>query len=1250
MPTNLPRLLILSCLAALCGPSLSFADEPKSNRATSEQIAFFEAKIRPLLIAHCGECHGEEEPEGELTLTTTAGLLAGRPGGQVIVAGAPTASSLIQAVRYTGRLKMPPESKLDEQLIVQLTKWVKSGAATPLGTPGARPAADFQITPEDRTFWSHLPISDPPAPQLADDHWSLNHIDRFVLRKLREHGLEPSPRAAKLQLVRRATFDLLGLPPTGEQIESFLADNRPDAWERLVDRLLASPEYGERWGRRWLDVARYADTNGGGFDYVYPTAYQYRDYVVRAHNADKPFDQFLIEQLAGDLLPFDGDEDAYVEARRATGFLTLAPKGLGQQDKTLMVMDVVDDQLDVIGRSLLGVTISCARCHDHKFDPISTADYYALGGILHSTRSVQDTDKNPSYWPEVALESPPATARRKALAKQLADAKSRLGEYSAAAQREIVAGERPKLERYLLKAAASIDDGPGRRPVGHWDFNEVNAATAASNAGPALTLSNFDAPDKPTPRSLTGRFGNALEFASPGSVVQAEGPLAAIDFGTTDDFTISFWMRTDKGYAPQTADTLVSANYGSAMWFIALRPGGYNGIYLRHYNGKTSVDIKPQQSRQALLTDGGWHNIVFTNRRANEGSVYIDGELVGAAPIKAVSRLADFSKSTKFSIGSSHNQFRGAIDDVVIWRQALEPRDVKVRFAVAQAIDFDARRSRELLDFAASDLALAIVGDFAVSHVKATSLDWGEVSSADGAFVARTGIDGRGVTGRPATAADRQLVEKQVVKQEDEKRSKTADGPPLIPALVDGFVSQLRRIDPSSPLLPLAAFVHSPAAARGAKFGELSNDAKLKGHPARQLLADFAADPPSTLSNAVTRFVAAANAKVDDKETALSQSLSSATGPLRAKNCEPHFTAAARERIAAARARVAELTERQPPPPISTMVAADGPAPHNLAIHVAGNPKNLAAVVERRFPAIFSTDQPEIAAGSSGRLEMGRWIANERNPRTARVAVNRVWQGHFGQALVRTSDDFGRQGERPSHPELLDWLSSELTRNGWSMKWLHRTILRSATYQQSSVYVESAAAKDGGNRLLWRMNRRRLEAEALRDALLAVSAELDLQMYGTFQNWKPKIFSVDDANRPTATYESVRRSIYLPIVRDAVYEVFQLFDFSDPNSVYASRVETTVASQALFLMNSSFVDERATRFADLCLQQPASERLEFVYRRALGRPPTADEMARGEAFLVRIAGAAPPDSQPSHYALKALAKVVFSLNEFIYVD
>jgi hypothetical protein len=361
---------------------------------------FFEAKIRPVLANSCFACHGPKMQMAGLNLSTADSFFKGSQRGPVVVKGDPDKSRLIQAVSYGAELKMPPDGKLQDQQIADLEKWVAIGAPWP-ESPASAAISGSQKTqygPAQREFWSFCPVKKVGLPDVRDVSWVRTPVDRFILAKLESKGLSPAPPSDKLALLRRATYDLTGLPPTEQEISAFLSDTSSDAYSKVVDRLLASPRYGEHWGRHWLDVARYAESTGADEDRRYPHAWRYRDYVIDAFNRDLSYDEFILEQLAGDLLPEREPNRVNTDAIVATGFLALGQKPIAQQDKVKMVYDVVDEQIDVTSKAFLALTISCARCHDHKFDPISTRDYYSLASIFASTRSFKKIEGTVSQF------------------------------------------------------------------------------------------------------------------------------------------------------------------------------------------------------------------------------------------------------------------------------------------------------------------------------------------------------------------------------------------------------------------------------------------------------------------------------------------------------------------------------------------------------------------------------------------------------------------------------------------------------------------------------------------------------------------------------------------------------------------------------------------------------------------------------------------------------------------------------------
>ncbi|MBI82159.1 MAG: hypothetical protein CMJ81_03095 [Planctomycetaceae bacterium] len=757
--------------------------------ADSRTSDFFEKKIRPLLADKCWRCHGPLQQKSELRLDAPEHLAAGGTLGTVVTPGIPDKSLLIQVVQQTGKLKMPPDEMLSAAQVAALQEWVRGGAIWPTTDDSLRPAQktdEALFTPGEKAHWSFQPIRDPALPPVKDNDWPTTDLDRFILARLEQAGLVPSPQAGKRTLIRRVTFDLLGLPPTVEEINKFLQDESVDAYAKLVDRLLESPHYGERWGQQWLDVVRYADTTANDGNFVMRYAYLYRNYVIDAFNGDMPYDQFVVEQLAGDLLPPADNLDVTVRRHIAPALLMLGPKALPEADREQLRMDIVDELIDVTSRAFLGLTVACARCHDHKFDPIPTEDYYSLAGIFRSLKIIRETGHITWMWTE----------------------------------------------------------------------------------HPLLTL--------------------------PGN----ETPLMIM----------------------------------------------------------------------APLEDGG----------------------------------------------------------------------------------------------------------------------------------------------------------------------------------------------------------------------------------------------------------------------------------------------------------------------------------RNLRVHLRGDYNDLGQEVPRRFLRIIAgEDQTPITTKQSGRLELAQWIASPTNPLTARVMVNRIWQGHFLQGIVASSDNFGKMGQPATHPRLLDWLASRFIESGWSVKAMHRLIMLSSTYRMSSTHLrESPPASttdprsvDPDNRYLWRMNRRRLEAEALRDALLAISGQLDRKVGGggemparIYENGavvdeKAGLVSAADVGLDYEGYQVPRRTIYLPVIRNATYEMLAMFDVADANTVTSVRNDTTVVTQSMFMLNNHFVRDQALHLTRQLFPEEGSAPepdkedvrsfadkmpVEQAYLATLGRPPTDMEVRSAIEYLqtyITETSAGQKDHVPGKIAAwQSYCQLLFCLNEFLYVD
>jgi len=821
---GLPLLIrvFLVCSGAVCLAAAELL--PADHAARMERgLAEFQKEVRSILSENCVGCHGGEKTKGGLNLATREGLLKGGTEGAVVVPFKASESRLLKLVRHEEEPHMPEKKPaLSGAAIKALVDWIDHGAPYEGSLIAGVVAAKKEtatVSEDAKKLWAFQPVREVEPPKFRG---VAHPVDQFILAKATEKGLAISKVADRRTLIRRAAYDLTGLPPTVEEIAAFVNDRAPDAFERMIGRFLDSPHYGERWGRWWLDVARYADSNGQDENKVMANAWRYRDWVVRSFNANQRFDAFITEQLAGDLLPAAGASEREIFDRwTATGFLVLGPKMLAEQDKAKLVMDLVDEQIDVVSRAFLGLTVACARCHDHKFDPIPARDYYAMAGIFKSTKTMENLAFVSKF-----------NERRVTPKEQLA-----------------------KIEAFEKAIAATA--------------NELKSAIRLAN--------------RELVESLGILFGPEAGMAAPKEMRSA-------------------------------------------------------------YRLPSLLKIEELEKRRE--------------------------ELIASAP--------------------GPREF------------ALSVEEDKV-----------------------ADLPVHLRG----SHLNPTK-----------------------------------------------------DPVPR------GFIQAAMR------------------------------------------------------------------------------------GPM-------------------------------------------APAPAN----------------------------------KSGRLELAQWLTSRENPLTARVMVNRIWQAHFGEGLVRTPENFGVRGETPSHPELLDWLAREFIRSGWDVKALHRLILTSATWKQGAAgdsrASKRAAMVDPENRLLWHFPRQRLEAEIIRDALLAVSGRLDETMGGTLVAWKNDEYTPAD----TVSEKSARRSIYLPVVRDRVYAPFTIFDFANPSVGVSKRTPTVVSHQALFFMNSPLVKDCAAALAKSLIAgapMDSKTRVKMAYERAFGRLPTDAETRRALQFIASDSATEEGDRELK--AWSAWCQILFAANEFVY--
>jgi mono/diheme cytochrome c family protein len=1105
-------ILLATALVLAAASTAVAADPPPPTEAAG--IEFFEKRVRPVLAENCYRCHGPDKQESELMLNSRGAILKGGDRGPAVVPGKPDDSRLILAVRYTDdKLRMPPKGKLKDEQIADLVAWVKMGAPGPKDDAAAvRPSSDFNLA-ERRKHWVYQPVKPVAPPAAKNRDWCHSPIDFFILARLEAAGLSPAPPADKRTLIRRVTFDLIGLPPPPEEVEAFVKDNAPDAYEKLVDKLLASQHYGERWGRHWLDVVRYSETLGFEFDYDLYNAWRYRDYVIRAFNADLPYDRFVIEHLAGDLLPDPRRHptEGTNESILATGFFWMGEGKQTPVDIRQEEADRIDNQIDVLGKAFLAQTVACARCHDHKFDAISTRDYYALSGYLKSSRYQQAFIDPPERITAKAAQ----LAALKAMVRDLAateltpawlDEASRASQYLLAARKVMAAPD--------AKVATAAEFGLDAARLERW----VKALRHKDTAGTDHPLFAW--------RQLTGDTRDADRFRRHRQALldllreQADRTSGAQRFEDFRRPTYEGWYVTGDAFGPGPA-----------------RPGD---ILLGEHPERPVARFVPR----------GAHSGLVSNR--------LQGEL----------------RSRTFTIDKRYVHYRvsgkNARVNLVIDGYTLIMNPMYGRLTIPVQ-DGPAWRTMPV-DRWVGRRAYIELGDSTIPMF---------------------GLNPPPSTARVPDGPDGHVALEEIVFSDD-------PDPPAAPNRVN--------------LLALDAAKADSPEALAAAYQELMLEALKRWQSGK--IAPDSADEIALLNWLVGNGLLDRDSRPGDPFATLMEKYRAAESAL--------------------------------PAPMRAPALADGTG-EDESVFLRGNYRTLGDRVPRRPPEAVAAATP-VTTGS-GRLELARRLVDPSNPLTARVMVNRIWHHHFGEGIVRTPDDFGRMGQPPTHPELLDYLAAEFVRRGWSVKQMHRLIVLSSTYRQASG--GRASEKDPENRLLHRMPVRRLEAEAIRDAILAVSGRLNRTMHG------PSVLPyltphMEGRGRPNSgpLDGDGRRSIYLNARRNFLTPMFVAFDYPAVFTTVGRRGTTAVPSQALALMNDPFVVQQARRWADRVLAESgrtAEQRVDTLYSAAFARPPTADESRDALNFVQRQAGRykGEPDD-PRAWA--DLCHVLINVKEFIFID
>ncbi|NBV86457.1 MAG: DUF1549 domain-containing protein, partial [Verrucomicrobia bacterium] len=862
-------------LAQLCGTGIGISADADAG------IAFFESKVRPILVEHCYDCHSGDKTKGGLALDSKAGWQKGGDNGPAIVPGNPAGSLFMKAVEYEDAdLAMPPKKKggkLSDGNLLVLSEWIKLGAPDPRDSV---PKIGGMKADEAKSWWAFQPLPKTNALPAG----ASAQIDAFLNAGFQTAGLQASPPADKRTLLRRASYDLTGLPPSAQEVDAFLADASPDAFSKVVERLLASPQYGVKWGRHWLDVVRYTDfldarTAGKPDAGDIVDSWRYRDWVVSALNNDLPYDQFVSHQIAGDLLA-RGDWDP--QKLIATSVYAIGNWGNGDADKEKVHTDIVDDQIDLTSRAFLGLTLSCARCHDHKFDPLTNRDYYALAGIFFSSSILE------SFTPKGAGEK--------------------------LMRIPIVSGE----EEQKLKLA--------RQSV----------------------------------REIDARLNEKLE------------PFTEVEAQVGGNPGLSVWKGRSAPH-PMLVINASDSSAGMATWKLPAK----------------SIAVHPGQKLPATIS---WRSPV-------SGKVKCAFELKDADPncgdgIVWVLRHGEKTLATEPMNNATTSEPREFSEEV-------QKGDL-LQLIIRPRAEYTCDMTQVALKIEDASGKIWDVAEALINGAKQGEKDLWWIGAGEGSSLGKDTPEGK------ALAASRQKAAEEL-----EKFTFTQ-------GLREGGISKTR----------------------------------YEGF-------------------------------------------------------------------------------------------------HDAAIHKRGRYDTLGETVPRGFPALLTKQQPSLGKSASGRLELARWITSPENPLTARVFVNRVWQHHFGEGIVRSSNNFGKLGTPPTHPELLDWLAAEFIRSGWRIKDLHRLILHSAAYQRSSTPEPAAREKDPDNRFFSHQNRHRLSAEELRDSLLRFAEKLDPKLGG----------------KAEVDIQNPRRTLYLRTIRSDRSTFQALFDGADPASIVEKRVEATVAPQSLFLLN-----------------------------------------------------------------------------------
>lgn len=1174
--------IVLAGMAFLAVACSALADDPKQE--------FFEKKIRPLLVTHCYECHSSESKKlgGELLLDSRDGLRKGGESGSAIHEGQPDGSLLIKAVRYSDdSLKMPPKGRLPETAIADLETWIRQGAFDPREqSPRSQSAPSWREQMKERSvWWSLLPVHAPTLPAVTDPRKIDSPVDQFVLARLKERGLDPAPAADPRSLARRLCLTLTGLAPDVEQVDRFEAACRSAATsgaisnevvEKFVDSLLDSPHYGEHWARHWMDVIRFSETHGNEWNYEVHHAWRYRDYLIRAFNADVPYDQFIREHIAGDLLPEPrwNRREQFNESVIGTGFYRF---GEVNHDDCITLRslgyDLADNQIDTLTKAFLATTVACARCHNHKLDAISSEDYYALLGVIRSSRNVSH-----------CIDAPEVNAELKRRMREIKDELRRelggvwrteaaqLSRYMQAAQAiwatQIGAEESSKgldpsrLNKWVETLKA--EKQPLEEPFQIW--RQMSAAVARMAADKADRPNNAVSEPARAWQELTQQ------------ITKRYLDDAGSDYHTFADFRTYRSTRAD--HSDEFDQTSAWARNGQGL----TEESSLSGDFIIHTESDSIVE--------AILPTGLFTHTISSKLNGTlrspvlpAGMRYISFQVMGqrSSAVRLVSNNCQLN----------YSNYQALTSPELRWIRFTIPQDRESLRTYAELMTmFDNPKFPDQLS--------ALGGDPANYKVP-----WEKAAENPRSYFGVTRVV---LHDQPAVPAARISYLMSVV--DSDSKTVSSDSPNSTP---DNSASNNK-------------------AAAGTTVGgatELMEEV-IQRYARRMEAAIVAWSNDQTTDDDVVWLDAMVRRGLLNNSRGQSPRCQSLVDEFRRLEAELAL------------------------PRVCVGVSDGGPG-INQPVFIRGDCNRPGEKVPRRFLEVLSKSNEPFRSPNSGRLELAHRIASPENPLTARVMVNRVWHHLFGTGLVKTVDDFGHVGETPSHPELLDYLAIQFVNDGWSVKRLIRSLVLSRTFQRSNRASEISQNVDPQNRLLQHYPARRMEAEQVRDAILQASGRLDATLFGmSVQPFREKEYA-DRRLFPGPLDGAGRRSIYIKNNLMETPKFLGAFNFPGGKVAQGRRDVTNVPAQALALLNDPFVVQQADVWSQKLISRTGDSlatRLDAMFRSALSRSPTAEELARFEATILQLAELhqiPAGDLMTSQVLWKDVAHSLFNLSEFLFI-